>query len=141
VPVLFHHGLDDSVGLNVIGHRLKAVPDDTGVWVEHWLDKSNKYWAMVKPLLEAEALYLSPGSAPHLVKREEDGRLKSYPVVEDTNTVIPCQHRLLPVEHIKAVYAAANIELPDTIIQDDAIKGDIERQEEEMNKLQGGIET
>ena len=39
------------------------------------------------------------------------------------------------MEHIKAVYEAANIELPDTIIQDDAIKGDIARQEEEMEKL------
>lgn len=114
-PVLFHHGLDNSIGTAVIGHRIKAVPDDIGVWVEHWLDKSKEFWKMVKPLLEAEALYYSPGSAPHLVEKEEGGRLKSWPVVEDTVTLIPCQFRLLPVEHLKAVYEAANIELPDTL--------------------------
>ena len=67
---------------------------------------------MVQPLLNAEALYYSPGSAPHLVKRAEDGRLESYPIVEDTLTVIPAQHRLRPVEQIKAAYKAAGLEFP-----------------------------
>ena len=112
VPALFHHGLDESVGLSVIGRLVKAKLDDTGAWVEDWLDKSNKYWAMVKPLLDKEALFYSPGSAPHLVKRQEDGRLDSYPIVEDTFTVIPAQHRLRPVEQIKAAYKAAGLDYP-----------------------------
>jgi len=112
VPALFHHGLDDTIGASVIGKRIKAGVDDTGAWVEDWLDKSGKYWAMVKPLLAKEALYYSPGSAPHLVKREEDGKLKSYPIVEDTLTVIPAQHRLRPVEQIKAAYKAAGLDYP-----------------------------
>ena len=98
------------MGLDVIGHRTKAVPDDTGVWVEDWLDKGSRYWAMVQPLLEKEALFYSPGSAPHLVKREEDGRLLSYPPVEDTLTLLPAQHRLRPVGQIKAAYKAAGLE-------------------------------
>lgn len=113
VPALFHHGLDGTVGLAVMGHRTKAVADDRGVWVEDWLNKSSQYWQLVKPLLEAEALYYSPGSAPHMVKREPDGKLLSYPVVEDTFTPVPAQHRLLPVEQVKAAYKAAGIELPD----------------------------
>lgn len=111
VPALFHHGLDQDVGMTVIGKRTSYKTDDIGVWVEDWLDKSSKYWVMVKPLLEAEALYYSPGSAPHLVKREDDGRLKSFPVVEDTLTPVPAQHRLLPIEQIQSAYKSANIEL------------------------------
>ena len=112
VPALFHHGLDQEVGLAVIGHRVKAEVRDTGVWVEDWLDTSGKYWQMVKPLLDAEALYYSPGSAPHLVKRHSDGRLDSFPVIEDTLTPIPAQFRLLPVDQVKAAYKAAGLNLP-----------------------------
>jgi hypothetical protein len=112
VPALFHHGLDQEVGLAVIGHRVKAEVRDTGVWVEDWLDTSGKYWQMVKPLLDAEALYYSPGSAPHLVKRHSDGRLESFPVIEDTLTPIPAQFRLLPVDQVKAAYKAAGLDLP-----------------------------
>ena len=112
-PCLFHHGLDDTVGLAAIGHRTKAVPDDIGVWVEDWIDKSNQYWKLVEPLLEAERLFYSPGSARHLVDWEEDGKLLSYPPVEDTLTPIPAQHRLRPVEQIKAAYKAAGLDLPD----------------------------
>ena len=115
VPALFHHGLDDVVGLAVMGHRVKAEVRDTGVWVEDWLDISSEYWKMVKPLLEAEALFYSPGSAPHLVKRQEDGRLDSFPVVEDTLTPVPAQHRLRPVDQVKAAYKAAGLAIPDGI--------------------------
>jgi len=115
VPALFHHGLDGAVGLAVMGKRVKAQADDTGVWVEDWLNKASQYWNMVKPLLDAEALYYSPGSAPHMVKRAADGELLAYPVVEDTFTPIPAQHRLRerPVEQIKAAYKAAGLSWPD----------------------------
>jgi len=112
-PLLFHHGLDDSIGLSVIGKRLDAKSDDVGVFVQSWIDKSNRYWAMVEPLLKAERLFYSPGSASHLVKRAPDGKLLSFPVVEDTLTPVPAQYRLRPVEQIKAAYKAAHLELPD----------------------------
>jgi len=112
VPALYHHGLDESLGLEVLGHRTKAIPDDIGVWVEDWLDKSNRYWQMVEPLLKKEALYYSPGSVPHLTRKAHDGRLLTWPIVEDTLTVAPAQHRQRPVEQIKAAYKAANLEPP-----------------------------
>jgi hypothetical protein len=112
VPALFHHGLDEQVGVSVIGRRVKAEVRDTGVWVEDWLDQSSAYWKMVKPLLDAEVLYYSPGSAPHLVRKEENGELKSYPVIEDTLTPIPAQHRLRPIEQIKTAYKSAGLDLP-----------------------------
>ena len=110
-PTLFHHGLDDTVGLSQIGRRITAKSDDTGVWVEDWIDKSNRYWAVVEPLLEADRLFYSPGSAPHLVKRAKSGELLSFPVIEDTLTPMPAQYRLRPIEEIEATYKSANIEL------------------------------
>jgi len=113
VPALFHHGLDDMIGLSAIGRRLKAEVDDVGVWVEDWLNKSSRFWHLVKPLLEAERLYYSPGSAPHLVKKAADGELLVWPVVEDTLTPMPMQHRLLPIEQLKGVYKTADLPWPD----------------------------
>ncbi|MCL4296158.1 MAG: 2'-5' RNA ligase family protein [Anaerolineae bacterium] len=111
-PTLFHHGLDQAVGLSVVGHRIKAMPDDIGVWVESWLDKRSKYLKMVRPLLEAKALFYSPGSASHLVRRAEDGCLKAFPVIEDTLTPTPMQHRLLPIEQIKSAYRVLGLDDP-----------------------------
>lgn len=114
VPALFHHGLDKTVDLSVVGRRVKAQVDDQGVWVKHWLDKSSEYWAWLEPLLRAEALYLSPGSAGHLVRvAKKSGELLSYPIVEDTLTPTPAQHRLRPVEQIKAAYKCLNLAPPE----------------------------
>lgn len=113
VPVWFHHGLDETVGLESMGRRIKAAPDDMGVWVEEWIDKSKKYWAAVEKLLKAGKLFFSPGSAPHLVKRADDGKLLSFPIIDDTLTPIPAQFRLKSVEEIQAAYKAAGLDLPE----------------------------
>lgn len=115
VPALFHHGLDDTIGLAPVGKRRKAEIVDDGLWVEDWLDKSSEYWDLIEPLLEAKALYYSPGSAPHLVRKDEDGRLLNYPVIEDTLTVTPAQHRLRPIERIKAAYKSVGLNLPEAL--------------------------
>ena len=113
-PTLFHHGLDANVGLEVIGKRVDSREDEVGIWVQDWIDKSNKYWAQVEPLLRQDRLFYSPGSAPHLVKRAEDGRLLTFPVIEDTLTPRPAQYRLRPIAQIKATYDSADLELPET---------------------------
>ncbi len=121
VPALFHHGLDAKVGLAPMGHRVKAEALDDGVWVEDWINKSSKYWRLVEPLLAADKLFYSPGSAAHLVKRADDGKLLSYPIIEDTMTPTPAQHRLMnrPVSQIKAVYKELGIEIPADLAGDD----------------------
>lgn len=111
-PALFHHGLDQAVGLSVVGHRIKARLDDVGAWVETWLDKRSQYLKMIRPLLEAKALFYSPGSASHLVRRTDDGCLKAFPVIEDTLTPTPMQHRLLPLEQIKSAYRVLGLDDP-----------------------------
>lgn len=120
VPVMFHHGLDETVGPAILGERVKAIKDEFGAWVEHWLEKSSEYWELIAPLLEAKKLFLSPGSAAHLVEREEDGKLKMWRVVEDSYTPTPCQYRLLPVEQLKGIYEAAGLEFPEEEKEDPA---------------------
>ena len=119
VPCYFHHGLDGKLGLVELGHRVKSLKDDVGIWVEDWLDKSKKFWAFIKPLLEAEALFYSPGSAPHMVERKDSGELVRYPIVDDTLTCVPMQHRLWPVEQLSvlaAAYKALGIDVPEELI-------------------------
>jgi len=129
VPTLFHHGLDSTIGLSVVGHRTKAAADDVGMWVEDVIDKSNSYWVYVDALVKAGKLHYSPGSAPHLVKSTSDGELLSFPVVEDTLTPTPAQPRLRPIEQIRAAYKSANIdiELPDPEEEADAGASEAER--------------
>ena len=113
VPLLFHHSLDKALQAEVIGHRTKAAPDDDGLWVEHWISKGNRYWNLIKALLDAKKLYYSPGSVAHLMRRDDStGELKSFPVVEDSVTVAPAQFRLRPVAEVKAAYKAAEIDTP-----------------------------
>jgi hypothetical protein len=111
-PLLFHHSLDPAIGLEVIGHRVKAVTDDTGLWVEHWLDKGNQFFARVKALLDAGALHYSPGSVEHLIRRQKTGELTNFPIIEDSLTVAPAQYRLRPVAAVKAAYQAAHMPEP-----------------------------
>jgi uncharacterized protein YdaT len=113
VPLLFHHSLDKALGSEVIGHRTKAAPDDEGLWVEHWIARGNKYFNLIKALLDAGKLYYSPGSVAHLMRRDDaTGELKAFPIVEDSVTVAPSQFRLRPVAEIKAAYKDAQIAFP-----------------------------
>lgn len=137
VPALFHHGLDPQVDLAVIGHRLKAQADDMGVWVQHWIDKSNKYWAWVEALLSGGRLYYSPGSASHLVRLAgKSGEILAYPVVEDTLTPVPANYHLRarPVDRIKATYQSANLAPPD-LSGGDAAASRLERARAEALRL------
>ena len=110
-PALFHHGKDPKLGVATLGHRDDAWQDEVGLWVQDWIDVSNKYWSMVEHLLENKSLYYSPGAVPHLVKRTSDRELLSFPVADDTFTPIPIQYALRdrPLDYVKAAYDAAGL--------------------------------
>jgi 2'-5' RNA ligase len=114
-PALFHHGKDPRIGRTILGHRDDARKDADGLWVQDWLDKSGKFWGMVKALLEKRALFYSPGAVPHLVERTPQRQLKAYPIADDTFTPTPVLAPLLGAErsldYVKSAYAEAGIEL------------------------------
>ena len=114
-PALFHHGRDPQIKAAILGQRDDAHKDETGLWVQDWLNKGNKFWDMVKALLDRKALYYSPGAVPHLVERTPQRQLKTYPIADDTFTTTPILAPLLgrerSLDYIKSAYQEAGVEL------------------------------
>lgn len=87
IPVLFNHGFDSDFGMHPIG---KTGPtssfrtDDDGLWVQMQLDKREKYYSTrVRPLLDANSLGVSQGSAEHSVRIDQkSGEVLAWPLHE-----------------------------------------------------------
>lgn len=87
IPVLFNHGFDSDFGLHPIGRTSPTATfrtDDDGVWVQMQLDKREKYYATrILPLLEAQGLGVSQGSAEHSVRVDDkSGEVLAWPLHE-----------------------------------------------------------
>lgn len=122
-PLMFHHGFDQLLGKAVLGKRILAAADDVGLWVEHWVDKSSRFWQMVKTLLEKGTLYYSPGSADHLYETDDSGQVRTFWVVEDTLTPTPAQVSLQPAEQLRSVFARLKQDLPPFLVIDEPAEG------------------
>ena len=68
-PVLYHHGMDKTIGLKSIG-KGDLRRDDVGVWIEAQLELRDEYEKAIYELAKQEKLGWSSGSASHLVTRE-----------------------------------------------------------------------
>lgn len=87
-PLLYQHGQDKALGTRVIG-RATPRADPAGVWYEAQLNLRDEYEQAVYRLVEEGKLGYSTGSLGHLVRREPDGKLASWPVAEITLTPNP----------------------------------------------------
>lgn len=92
-PLLFHHGLDENVGLQKVGTIKALTPKDGGLWMQAILDERNEYVEYVRKLIDMGALGLSSGSLPHLVQIEADGTIKRWPICEGSLTHTPADPR------------------------------------------------
>lgn len=102
--ILYHHGMELTMGLERIGKAVRAEIDDIGLWVEGELDKSKKYWKGVAELIRQGKLYWSGGTAGHLIRYADDGLgVRSFPIVEWSLTPTPGQPRLDSVEFLRSV--------------------------------------
>jgi len=83
-PATFHHGFEPDFGLSRIGGWSPVRTDDDGVWVQAQIDKRQKYYATrLGPLLDANALGLSGGSAEHSVRIDQKtGEILEWPAYE-----------------------------------------------------------
>lgn len=88
VPVLYQHGQDSRMDIRVIG-KAHARADPAGVWYEAQLNLRDKYEELIYKLVEDGKLGYSTGALGHLVRRETDGKLISWPVAEITLTPNP----------------------------------------------------
>lgn len=89
-PLLYQHGLDDTLNTNVIGRWSVKKIDDKGVWVQAQLDARNEYLEEIKELLDKDSLGLSSATMGHLVKVSgKSGEILRWPVIEMSLTPNP----------------------------------------------------
>ena len=94
VPVLYHHGMDKSVGRRVIG-LANLVRDDIGLWVEAQLAMRDEYEKEIYMLAEKGKLGWSSGAVAHMVEREQKNSgtawVKTWWVAEASLTPTPAE--------------------------------------------------
>ena len=88
-PLLYDHGTDSELGVQVIGRQDTVKAIDSGMWIEAQLNRAHDYWDKVKELVSDGKLYFSSGSVGHLVKTAADGTIKRWPWVENSLTPTP----------------------------------------------------
>lgn len=97
VDTLFHHGIPVKTELahlaDVYLPPVTTEADDTGLFASVVLDMADQYHAAVAGLAQKGALGWSSGSAPHMVKRADDGHLSRWPIIEASLTPQPCEPR------------------------------------------------
>lgn len=87
IPVLFNHGFEPDFGLTPIGRTTPTESfrsDADGLWVQIQLDKREKHYATrIRPLLDANGLGVSQGSAEHSVRIDNHtGDVLAWPLHE-----------------------------------------------------------
>lgn len=108
-PLFYNHMLDNEIGRKQIGKVLEHSITEEGVWVKAQLDKRSRYYGMIKELVEKEALGLSSGAWPHLVKTNDDGEITAWPWWEMSLTPTPANPDAM-VYTIKAADVLADIQ-------------------------------
>ncbi|HLA80925.1 MAG TPA: phage major capsid protein [Thermoleophilia bacterium] len=114
-PVFYDHTLQPEVK-NALGKTIKEKADDIGIWVEAQIDLSREYAREVLGLVEKGLLGWSSGTVAHLTDKL-NGLIKRWPIVEFSLTPTPAEPRTLGVEHIKALYLAAGLTLPEALAE------------------------
>lgn len=104
-PILYDHGLNKGTKVTVQGRQTDFEARDEGIWARGELDRSAKYHATVKKMLEQGKLFFSSGAIPHLAKSTSTGHITRWPVMELSLTPTPAH----PGAH--AGYAVKSVEL------------------------------
>lgn len=98
VPVLFNHGLDKTMGNEVLA-KGSLRKDKYGIWVETVLDERKEYTKYVMELVDKGALGLSSGAVgiPEWVPSQKAKWIKSWVIGEGSLTHTPCEPKTLVV--------------------------------------------
>jgi hypothetical protein len=95
LPMLYHHGLDETIKTRQIG-VLSAKVLPAGVWVEGQLALRDDYEKYILQMARTHKLGWSSGADPQSVKRVAMGNatwLKQWYIVEGSLTATPAEHR------------------------------------------------
>lgn len=105
MPVYYEHNGNNLKGK--IGEVTQYTIDDTGVWFELELDKSNKYLEAIQKLASNKRLGLSTGSMPHTLEKEGN-TIKTWIAGELSLTVMPAESKTLGISNIKSLEESEN---------------------------------
>jgi len=102
--VLYHHGLDKTMSVNVIGTPVKAQVDDAGIWFEAQLKIADEYKKYIQQLIERGELGWSSGALPQSVHVDDTGHIKSWAIIEASLTpkpAMPFTNRIATVKTLR----------------------------------------
>jgi HK97 family phage major capsid protein len=128
-PVLYHHGLDSTLGPEMIGQIENLKMDEFGVWAEAQLDLRSRWVQKVMELVNRGVLNWSSGSLPHLVEVEQDGHIRRWPIIEGSTTPSPAEPRgtnIAPAKHysekttVIQAFKSAGLDVPGDLDMADA---------------------
>lgn len=91
--VLFHHGLDDKIGVEPIGEIATHKMDEWGLWVEGVYAEHRRYIEYVKRMVRDGVLSFSSGALPQGVKTAKSGHIQRWPIIEGSLTFCPADWR------------------------------------------------
>jgi hypothetical protein len=120
-PAVYYHGYDEpgkeSASPQYIGKTVKRWIDNAGAWLRMQLDKTSEYASRVREAVLAGTARASSGSAKHLTRRESNGHITEWPIVEAslfdmTGGKEPCNRYAVVLPAAKAIYEVAGIEIP-----------------------------
>lgn len=108
-PVLFHHGMDNTVGLDPIGRITALNKDSVGWYVQAFLDTNDRYGRTVYGLLQSEPFGWSSGAVDHLVVVLPSGEIVVWPLYEGSVTPSPMQPHKTTVRALKSLGIAPHL--------------------------------
>lgn len=121
-PLLYDHGLDNSMKTSVIGRQIDYEERAEGIWAQAQIDKNARFRKAVDRLIEEEAVGFSSGAMPHLAKKSADGSITSWPWVELSLTPIPAAGDLAVPHYVKASDLLGRLEAVGTTMPSAALK-------------------
>lgn len=115
IPLIVHHGGDESIKTFVYGEVDVMEMDDIGLWYEGKIKEFEVYYNYVKPLMDKNKMFSSSGTLPAAKRVERNGRITRWPIAEMTNTWLPAEYRMIerPLAEIKSAYSELGLTLPD----------------------------
>ena len=111
--------------------------DEFGMFIEAVLDESAEYAKEVLELIEKGVLGWSSGSVSHLIEMEGKN-IRRWPIVEFSLTHVPAEPRTVGVEHIRALFTDAGLDVPEALLESDELKNSAGEKEsiEEHNQTE-----
>ena len=106
-PLLYHHGMDATMGVKCVGRVKSLEMRDLGLWCQAQLDIADQYGRAVYNLTETGKFGWSSGSSEHLVEVAPTGEITQWPLIEGSVTPTPAQPAKTTITALKSV-------LPDT---------------------------